>query len=175
MKKLMYIFGIAALLLAAGCSKDDGWNTPNGIKPVKPSKELTAFFDENLRLISSSLFDEYNEEIGSLVPVYVDTCIMVNSVAEFQAIHLPDGTPMQLTLPPIDFTKYTLVIGQYVLPSGDYVLIGQAVVLEPEPVTMTLAIESTGKGHQMVTVVPFGGLYPKITAESIQTNVVFKK
>ncbi len=176
MKKLMYIFGIAALMLAAGCSKDDGWNIPNGIKPVKPSKELTAFFDENLGLLFSSLFGEYDgvilenpslivgeydENLGCWRSVYVDTCIMVNSMAEFEAIHLPDGTPMQLTLPPIDFNKHTLVIGQRV-GSSSRKIVAQRIVVEPQEVTMNLLLRSPELARADNIVEGFWGLYTKL-------------
>ncbi len=160
MKKLMYIFGIAALLLAAGCSKDDGWNIPNGIKPVKPSKELTAFFENPGLLLPLSLFGEYNEELERWLRRDVDTCIMINSVAEFQAIDFSAGTSLEL--PSIDFNKYTLVIGQFVTSSYGSRFEGQRIVVEPEEITMNLLFRKSEIRSSDIRVEGFWGLYPKI-------------
>ncbi len=160
MKKLIYIFGIAALMLAAGCSKDDGWNIPNGIKPVKPSKELTAFFDENLRFIGLSIFGKDNEASLRGGGRYPDTCIMINSVAEFEAIDFSAGTSLEL--PPIDFTKYTLVIGQYATPSHGDRFEGQRIVVEPEEITMNLLFISSGDRTHDMWKKEYWGLYPKL-------------
>ncbi len=89
MKKLMYIFGIAALLLAAGCKKDDS--------PGLPFSEysLTGTSSSWIWVIPS--MDEYYDGGGRPV------LHLINSDEELQQYIA--GTDF----PPIDFSKQTLL------------------------------------------------------------------
>ncbi len=169
MKKSIFIFGILALLLFgavfASCKKDDTWEIPNGIKPVKPGKELTAFFDEKLGFIGRSIFGEDNDAILIGGGVYPDTCVMINSVDEFQAYDFTDHEDygiMTFELPSIDFNAYTLVIGQYMAPTHGIDLVAQRIVVEPKEITMNILLRSTGITTADKWKKEYWGLYPKL-------------
>ena len=180
MKKSMYIFGILALLLAGtACNNsDDGDPQENELPGIQPivladelgtelSEELTAFFEENLAFIATSIYKNYHEFLVG--GVKIDSCVMINSVEEFQAIDFLND--MTFELPPIDFDAYTLVIGQYVANCNCD--IEQYIVVESEKATMNVRVRKglnyLYPGYSWRHF--FWGLYPKLTSESILTNV----
>ena len=198
MKKLIHILGILTLLMAgAACNNSDNGDPqdnefPDGIQPVvladelgdELGEELTAFFEENLRFIAGALFYEFHESLGTgnkLVYLpHVDTCVMINSVEDFRAIDFTiyENNGMTFELPPIDFDAYTLIIGQWVAMHGGIRLFEQAITVEPELTIMNLVIGVKRNENmsytQALEVDPFWGLYPKLTSEPIQVNVVRK-
>ena len=173
MKKSMYIFGILALLLAgAACNNADNGdpqeNELPGIQPIvladelgtELSEELTAFFEECLWSIDLSLFNDYSETFGMRVYVYTDTCVMINSAEEFQAINFIND--MTFELPTIDFDVYTLVIGQYQAPSFGWQFVAQRIVVEPEEITMNILLRNMGITSDDLRPKEYWGLYPKL-------------
>jgi hypothetical protein len=182
MKANMLSFLAALLLIGGGFAACNNSNDddplaemfPDGISPVSSGGDLTAFFDENLKWIADSVFpypadaDPYETEMWYIT----DTCVMINSVEEFQAI---DFRGKSFELPAIDFDAYTLVIGKWMKGGGVATILSQRLVVEPDQTTLNLLI---GKKHNdslgIIKVEAFWGLYPKITSESIQVNRVHK-
>ena len=179
MKKSMYTFGILALMLAgAACNNSDngdpqGDEFPDGIQPVvladelgdELGEELTAFFEEKLMLIGHSIFGEDNDALLIGGGDYPDTCVMINSVEEFQTINFSDfeSADMTFELPPIDFDVYTLVIGQYGAPSHGVSLVEHRVVIESKEITMNILLKSWDTLHTTDTwKKEYWGLYPKL-------------
>jgi hypothetical protein len=175
MKKISTLFCTAALIsaLSAGlvsCSDEpDGYKTPaNGIKPVlsagNTGSELTAFFDSNLNYIARALFSEYNMGIWGM-SVFLDTCVMINSVNEFDKIEFIDDIP-PVELPFIDFDAYTLVIGKY-FKSHKYInFVAQHVVVEQGEIIMNIILEDLAPDDAILYEDQgryfYWGLYPKL-------------
>jgi hypothetical protein len=145
--------------------------TEIGIAPVPTSEipeEVAAFFDENLHRIAQPIFHKDNTVHR------IDTCVMINSSDEF---NFPDGIPAELSA--IDFDTYTLVIGQWGRGNTCPYLMSQSLVVEKNVAIINLTIEYKPEEgflyEQFALPVPFWGLYPKITAETIHTNVKHPK
>lgn len=159
MRKLNKIF-IFPILLAVvlgvwGCSSDD--------TDVYPSPEITAFFNEALPgggHLSECFF-------ASATSQEKDTCCLVNSRSELQALYACDKK-----LPKIDFDKYTLILGTHIAPAG-YKTEIKTVETTEEAIVVTLEMESlpvatSGK------FVPYNywGLYDKLYPRKILTKVI---
>ncbi len=84
--------------MCAFCAACDDKEKYDGIRPVPASAEVKAFFNENLNLVAGAIFYDYNE---FETQKFIDSCVMINSMDEFQQIDFRDETPPQL--PVIDF------------------------------------------------------------------------
>ncbi len=181
MKKKLKLFCAVVLISALGagftaCNDEtDDYKIPkNGVKPVlsmlagdadnEANKEIVAFFDENVGRITQAIFHE-----DDITP-FTDTCVMINSTDEFMAMVSPS-----VVLPEIDFDKYTLLVGRYVVGHGGFELVSQYIIAGQEKVTMNLILELRGDIYSLAVERHFiWGLYPKVTSRAIDMNVVKK-
>jgi hypothetical protein len=142
--------------------------TEVGIAPVPTSEipEVTAFFEENLRLIAESI---PADRWGDWSPES-HRCLMINGVDELQKADR-DGTPFKFQYPDIDFDAYTLIIGMHT-GVGLSAVVSHSIVVEQEVVTMTVRRRNTGEaGHWGPKNDYYWGFYPKLSEKSI-INIV---
>jgi hypothetical protein len=187
MKKIFTLFFTGALMSAlcvgfVACNDEqNNPNNPNneefpenGIKPTLPlsagevgsesDKEVTTFFDENLRPIAIAVFD-YQDGFS-----YEERCVLINSVEELPVIISDDGSSIQY--PPIDFKNSTLVVGQWTGGGSSYLVL-QNLMVENDVKIMTLTIgQKEGLFDDVILPIPFWGIYPKIDAESINISTI---
>jgi hypothetical protein len=168
---------LAALLLLGGgfVACDDSAATraeelPDGIKPValegEAGEELNVFFSEHSRWFSNSVFEESQKTYP------LDTCVAINSMKEFHAI---DFHKNSLELPAIDFTAYTLVIGQHWAHGGGFYVASQCITVESRQVILNLTIKRRDGIYPAVAIprpVYYWGLYPKFL-EKLVINTVY--
>ena len=174
----------AGVLMSALCAGFVACNEPVGqgqneegteIQPVPVSElsdEVAAYLDENVSIIGNAIFYEYND---FETREFVDACVAINSVEEFEQIDFRGETPPEL--PAIDFNSHTLVIGQWVgAEDARFYLMSRSLVVEHGIVTMDITIElDKGLWDAYYRLYPkyFWGLYPKIAAETIRMNVAY--
>lgn len=168
----------AGVLISALCAGLVACNEPVGqgqneegteIQPVpvnEISAEVAAFFDENVALIGRAVFYKYN---NLETREFVDACVAINSVEEFEQIDFRGETPPEL--PAIDFNSHTLVIGQWVQGHPGIFLESQKVIVKDSVATIELYLgQKSGEWEQRVDIGSFWGLYPKLT--NLPINVV---
>jgi hypothetical protein len=168
---LIFAGALASALCACNNPNESGnrEQNPNEIRLVKVSDEISAFFDENAPVIAGAIFYEQNDFEKR---EFVDRCVMINSVEEFQQIDFRGETPPEL--PVIDFISHTLVIGQWISVNPRYYLASRTLVFKQDKATMKLIV-GTKDGAFDASYIPmpeyFWGLYPKINAEIINMTV----
>ncbi len=169
------------LALIAGCNADgqksgeNGPDTPTviGTPPVSASDEVAAFFEKNSKLLARSVFEKYSEKHGARIPLYVDSCVMINSLEQYRQIDFYDDSLADL--PIIDFDKYTLIIGQYSAADGGYYIMSQGVVVGEEEMTMNIGLGRYETHHLAAVELPFWGLYEKLPPKPIIVQPSVKK
>ena len=113
MKTLFYC--VLFLGLFASC-KEIKPNDDAGIFPVSASEDVESFFESYLPpsdySYSNTSFN-FGEETE---------CFVINDVDDFKAV-----APESVTLPEIDFDKYTLIIGQVVMGNPGYRFVSQSI------------------------------------------------
>jgi len=169
MKKLCYsVFcSLLAGVMIASCSNYIGEDKGNdiddeGILPVKTEEAISAFFDAELATYSqrsqSFFYDQGAERSLDMTIVHV-----INSWQELADIYQGDRE-----LPEIDFNKYTLIIGQNIMPCRGFYLVSHRLVEAEDGLHICL---HTRIGGDMFTTaidrLPYWGLYPKLTKKIV--------
>lgn len=157
MKKYMFLFVSVLFLLGVGmaaCSSDEeGGNDNNIITPVaNMSNEVKNFFDEE---VANNAFILENP----------NGVVAVNSISELEDIY--EG---EKPFPDIDFSKYTLIIGEKTMPSGGYYVNRQELNIKLNTLNVYLKNDLDYQ-PQVITHLYFWGLYPKY-GKNISLNVI---
>lgn len=159
MKKIIKTTLLLLLLLPmcfAGCG-DDELSTIQPISNV--DAEIVAFFENELPSMgtSNSFFTDVARD--------TETCYLVNDNKDFQ--HLYKG---KSSLPTIDFSKYTLVIGKVRMRESFFYVAKQEIELKSNSsatVNIYVApVSDDGSWHSFSTLY-FYGLYPKLSVKKI--------
>jgi hypothetical protein len=162
MKKMKRIISqIAAILLILPGMVACGEENEKIISPVIVSDErLIDFFDTVLPVTTASicLFSATNN----------DTCCVINSMAEFLSVYSCDD------LPGIDFTSYSLIVGQKKMPNSHYSVVEQHVV-ETKSLQLNLVVELPENHWPAFSKLYYWGIYPKLHYETIRVNIINKK
>lgn len=157
MKKYMFLFVSVLFLLGVGmaaCSSDEeGGNDNNIITPVaNMSNEVKNFFDEE---VANNAFILENP----------NGIVVVNSTSELEDIYKGEKN-----LPDVDFSKYTLIIGEKTMPSGGYYVNRQELNIKLNTLNVYLKNDLDYR-PQVLTHLYFWGLYPKY-GKNISLNVI---
>lgn len=87
-----------------------------GVLPVSASEDVESFFESHLPP------SDYSHSNTSFNFGEETECFVINDVDDFKAV-----APESVTLPEIDFDKYTLIIGQVVMGSPGYRFVSQSI------------------------------------------------
>ena len=168
MKKILTYF-IAGAAIAAlstsllACNTSD--NGHSEIQPVITSGVIANFFDnpETIKALGNAIFKFVggNEPIGS--------CVMINS-----ADQLPELPGLEY--PEIAFDSHTLVFGVVQVGEGNYIA-SRKLNVNPDVAKMSIEVKSKDDDLFYAAIIHpnyFWGLYPKINASTIHTNVTNK-
>ena len=145
MKTLLYC--VLFLGLFASCAEIKP-NDDAGIFPVSASEDVESFFESYLPpsdySYSNTSFN-FGEETE---------CFVINDMDDFKAV-----APESVTLPEIDFDKYTLIIGQVVMGNPGYRFVSQSIHTD----TLKVVYKKLGGASPaMMTYFYFWGLYDKL-------------
>ena len=157
-----------------GCSKDDSTEENLGTED-NPGIVSSPVFVKN-----SDITDFFNEALpndgersecffASPTGPDKDTCCVVNSRSELQALYTCDKQ-----LPEIDFDKYTLILGMRIIPAG-YAMEIKTVETTEEAIVVTLETEQL-PGAFIAAMIPYyyWGLYEKLSPQKVITKVIRK-
>jgi hypothetical protein len=120
--------------------------------------EITAFFDEatsDEQLHSQFAFPDNTPE-----EKYADTCFVINSNAQLEAFYTGE-----LTIPNIDFDKYTLIIGKAYMPNTGESLVYHDISADKK--VQNLYVETYSAGSAMISMEYYWGLYPKFDSDNL--------
>ena len=145
MKTLLYC--VLFLGLFASCAEIKP-NDDAGIFPVSASEDVEFFFESYLPpsdySYSNTSFN-FGEETE---------CFVINDMDDFKAV-----APESVTLPEIDFDKYTLIIGQVVMGNPGYRFVSQSIHTD----TLKVVYKKLGGASPAImTYFYFWGLYDKL-------------
>jgi hypothetical protein len=134
------------------------------IKPVVPDNDVKVFFENYLPVYSFPLsecffFDKEDNE---------NKCVVINNVDEFRNIF---SCP-PIMLPEIDFTSYTLIVGQHRVPWICEYIVEQEIVQKSEKVTLNLRWSCPDGAYASFGTLSYWGIYPKIPVNTIQVNII---
>lgn len=188
MKKLLLMMGI---LLSAGmffaCSSDDEMNVNGGdgstlipddgvvLSPVTlhDEKGFVATYEDGL------IVDFFDLQLpigkrskGFFVDSDKNECYVINSLDELANIYKGD-----IPIPEIDFEKYTLVIGQEVMPDFYYPVYKQDIMFSDHKCHLTLYVPDFdfNPGYKPLQQFYYWSLYPKFSTEGISVGFIKEK
>lgn len=150
------------LIVISSCSKDPAEVVEIPIMPVSANEEITAFFEEHLpspALSQSDCFFIDNDE---------DTYYLVNSLEQFlQLASCSD-------LPEIDFSSYSLIIGQKTVPNSFYSITEQKIVESSTRLDLYIVLYLGESVYPSFSTLYYWGIYPKLpTKKELYVNFKF--
>ena len=176
MKK--YVLFVSVIVVATwlcACNSDDDVNdfeeiNPNAIQPINLTDgDIVDFFNSELperhtgndpeKMSIPFLMDDYyhNNEVH-----------VINSRQELADLYVGEKE-----LPAIDFDKYTLIIGQQIMPGLGYYIRKRKLVMEEDGLVLTLNARNDGEAIALALQhLYFWGLYPKLPQDRITVNVI---
>ena len=167
MRKFVFIFAIlVASTFLGACSSDDDSISKDVIQPVSlTSGPIVEFFNAELRRSTNSFWcDDYSGLYGDIPNI---VCV-VNSRQELADIYMG-----KKELPDIDFDKYTLIIGQQMMPGFGFYLTKKELTLSDDGLILTLYTRNDSD------IIPdalqhlyFWDLYPKLSQTKVSVTAI---
>ena len=133
------------------------------IEPIFPDKDVNDFFETHLPSVSGFRSDCFSFPKKN-------ACLMINNVEELKKIIDDDS----IEVPVIDFKSYTLVIGQYLVPTTSYYVIEQHIAVATEKYALHLLVHKPESAYAAFTEVYYWGLYLKLSPKPIDLNISFQ-
>ena len=103
---------------------------------------------------------QFNFPGSTLEEMLADTCFVINNQAQLASLYIG-----QNTIPEIDFSKYTLVIGRAHMPSSGESLIYHDISADKQ--TLNLFIKQYSAGLAAIYFEYYWGLYPKFEGDRL--------
>ena len=175
MKRIILFLSVFYVLTVfIGCSSDD--ENDNSISPVNVSDgPIATFFktelperhsDSEYYLITRSFF--FDPETLGGVQLEANIICVINSRQELAEIYQGEKE-----LPEIDFDKYTLSIGQQIMPYHGFYVAQKDLSAGDNGLVLTLYARNDDEllicAHQNLY---FWGLYPKLSQKTVSVNVI---
>ena len=160
---LMFLTGA----LMASCSDDDEGTV---IPSLEADEAVTEFFNEALpeKGHSNSFFCHLDTNIHMIVPIWENFVYVINNREQLEDFYQGDKE-----LPEIDFRKYTLIIGQQMMPGFGFYLTKKELTLSNDGLILTLYTRNDNE------VIPdalqhlyFWDLYPKLSQTKVSVTAI---
>ncbi len=182
MKKSIFIFMLMAFAVGfTACSSDDGVNEPiENVEEMDSSQGTRAAITPATDL-DESIVEFFNDvslqENGTrhFMQPYEDknTCLLFNSEEELAASYTGSRT-----LPKIDFSKYTVIVGQRVGSKMFCEITSHMIHEEEDGLVLDLFITDYSDIYNTTTeplIHGFWGVYPKLDAKTVSVREVYTK
>ncbi len=161
--KLIVLSAVSLILAGMVISCKD---KEKDINPIIATEEINAFFEAHLPAISGS-----NSNCFFVDDNNSNKCTVINSNDDFsQNFTCPSIAP-----PAIDFDTYTLVVGQYEVPSTNYQVIKQNITSQSSKLTLNLTLKIPEESYPSFCMLYYWGLYPKLKNSNVNINVITQK
>lgn len=171
MKKVFFILGmLLSLGMFSACSSSDDIDNDSSDDFV----ELTPV-DEGDAFAAISDFFQSNQYHGTEYRNFFEgsdesQCLVINSTDEL----LSKYTGID-TFPEIDFNKYTLIVGQEMMPESYYIILRQELVLKGYELILKVYVPELEGGYTAIQHLFYWGLYPKIHSSKISVQIIKEK
>ena len=174
MRKYVLIFSVLiATACLCACSSDDDFipqiNLTDG--------EIFDFFNSELRemhsddnyIASRSFFYEIIDPVDhDGMPIMENMVYIINSQQELADIYVG-----KKKLPEIDFDKYTLIIGQQIMPYCGFYVAKKELLADDSGLILNLYARNDRESLPCASQnLYFWGLYPKLSQKMVSVNVV---
>ena len=136
------------------------------VQPLQDTEpEIAKFLDDALMVEmivggGPSGHCQFNFPGSTLEEMLADTCFVINNQAQLASLYIG-----QNTIPEIDFSKYTLVIGRAHMPSSGELLIYHDISAARQ--TLNLFIKQYSAGLSAIYFEYYWGLYPKFEGDRL--------
>jgi len=191
MKKLIYLVAVlfagTALTAIVSCSENDEWADYWLLKHIVDNKDIispipvvnssiTEFFETEWPSGPNHRHGYFYDYVDSTTSIWVtgpDTiCDLINSQEQLQAVYFGDKT-----LPEINFTKYTLLIGRVEVSDSGHSIQKIDLVQTTNGLMANVYIQKSQSGlvFPAFTYLRFWRLYPKLASTDITINVIKSK
>jgi len=157
-KSILLLSLLFTLFFVSGCEKKGETIYPTDNLP----EQVTLFFENSLPIVTESpcFFKSTNEDI-----VYV-----VNSNKELQALY-----SCKEVLPEIDFSQYSIIIGQKRMPNSFYFVADQKIVVSSRAFELNVVAKTLSEGvWPAFSTMYYWGVYPKLPNKVVNVNVIIK-
>ncbi|NDW12293.1 hypothetical protein D0T50_05240 [Bacteroides sp. 214] len=143
-------------ILVLGVVACDESNDEKIIYPITPEQEILHFFEEHLPVQTATKSDCFflgnNDELSYLI----------NSFAELQSICDCNN------LPNIDFSQYSLIVGQKKVPNTSC-FVSEQRIIETNIIVLELTVDSNENNYPAVSNMYYWGIYPKVANKKLNT------
>ena len=166
-------------LLLAGNHSCQTMNTSSEevIEPVLPDDVVNVFFEKQLPAFSgfrSECFfvgDKYKPNFEGDRSENLSHTVVINNRDEFKkSIYCST-----IELPAIDFSSYTLIIGQYQMSGSGYRVAEQKIIVGPKRIELNIRVEVPEYSFAVICPVYYWGIYPKVKNKPISVNIYLNK
>ena len=178
MKKVLFVIGVLlSLSMFCACSSDDdGSNYSEGfvdLPPINDGEDYSALSEFFKTAFGGSYDDDKPFDFKNNLSDEENPCVVINNEEDFKEAYTGD-----LSLPAIDFSKYTLIIGKTFLSAGTFI---DNVNIKTNPVKTTLSINciidtNPNVGYLGVLYwVYYWKLFPKFHSSKIYVEISKEK
>ena len=170
MKKVFIILGmLLSLGVFCACSNDDEVDSgsSDGMVDLTPIDEgdvfaaLSDFFQSNNYHYPGTEYMNFFEGSDE------NACLVINNSDEL----LSKYTGVD-PFPNVDFNKYTLIVGQEMMPESFYTILRQELTVKNGKLTLNIYVPELDGGYSMIQHLFYWGLYPKIQSSSISVKII---
>lgn len=136
------------------------------LQPLQDTEpEIAKFLDDALMVViilggGPSGHCQFDFPGSTFEEMLADTCFVINNQAQLASLYIG-----QNTIPEIDFSKYTLVIGRAHMPSSGESLIYHDISADKQ--TLNLFIKQYSAGLAAIYFEYYWGLYPKFEGDRL--------
>lgn len=173
MKKVTLLMSVLLTLgLFSACSSSEDYDTKSSddfdvLNPIAEGDSLAAISD-----FFKTEFDSYEKpfDLKNNLSNEDNPCIIINSEEDFMEVYTGD-----LSLPAIDFSQYTLIIGKIYLSAGTF--LDNMSIKQTNPVKATLSINCIIDTNPNVGYIGriywnyYWKLFPKFHASEISVEI----
>lgn len=173
MKKYVFIaMGLFSLITLTSCDNEDNSGISNEARSIE-SDNLGYIYPIQNGAIYAAIDDffqrNYNqgEQYKSFFGESEDSqCLVINQIEDLN-LHFGDSS-----FPEIDFNKYTLIVGQEIMPEGFYTILRQELYNNTDNLQLNIYVPQINGGYAMIQHLFYWGLYPKLCSSDITVNII---
>ena len=94
-------------------------------------------------------------------------CLVVNSTEELKNHYLGDHP-----FPEVDFDRYTLIVGQEMMPESYYTVLRQELISFGDELRLNVYVPKLENAYTAFQHLFYWGLYPKLQSSNISVNII---
>ena len=150
---------LLSTLALTGCGDNDDTFS---LSPTDTSVQIRDFFN-SINALSDMRISGFFEDVDCK-----EATLIINNENQFRSAYTGAAQ-----IPQVDFSKYTLIIGQ-IYQSASWILKKQKMVVDGKDATLFLYYETTNEAVVAVqTEIFYWGLYPKTDVQNVKLRIYY--